>query len=102
MGVDHCMHVRPDFVDLAVNETLESQPAATLIEGAGVQVELHDVLRGHQGWRKRARHQVTVRIRRMPDAHMPGLVEHSLLGQDAIGRDEVFDENWSDLPRSVQ
>ena len=96
MTVDDGIHVGPDFVDFAVNETFEGQPAAALIDRVGVEVELHDVLGGHERRRQRARHQVAVWIRRMPDAHMPGFIEHALLGQDAIGRDEVFDENWSD------
>ena len=96
MAVHDGVHVRPCAIGGAVDEPLQEYPAVALIDWIGVEVELHDVLGGHERRRQRARHQVAVWIRRMPDAHMPGFIEHALLGQDAIGRDEVFDENWSD------
>jgi hypothetical protein len=32
----------------------------------------------------------------MPDAHVPRLIEHSLLGQDAIRCDEILDKSRID------
>src|SRR5262249_32372055 len=51
-----------------------------------------DVACGDQDWRERAGHQVTVRIARMAHAHVPIGVEHALLGENAVGGNEVLQE----------
>ena len=86
------IHVRPRLVDLAVDEALEEHAAAALVDGIAIEIELHDVGGGDVRRRHRARHQVAVRIGRVADADMAKGVEHALIGQNAVRRDEIVDQ----------
>jgi hypothetical protein len=52
--VHHGGHVGPRLVDLAVDEALEEDAAAALIDRVRVEIELHDVFRGDERGRERA------------------------------------------------
>src|SRR6266849_4470033 len=96
MAVYYCFRVRPRFVDFTVDESLQRTCAGFGIDGIRVEIVFHDVFSGHQAWREPAGHQVTVRIVRMPDAHVTKGIEYAFLGKNAIGHDKVLDKSRID------
>ena len=91
MAVDYRIHVRPHLVDFAVDEALQEHAAAVLVDGIGIEVELHDVGSRHVRGRHRARDQIAIRIGRMADADMTIGIEHPLVGEDMVRCDEIRD-----------
>jgi transposase len=91
MRVDHAVDVRPRLVGLAVDEALDEQRTAAAVHRIGVEIELHDVLGGHQTGRDRARHQIAARIGGMADADMAIGVEHAAVVENAVGQHQLFD-----------
>jgi hypothetical protein len=89
--VDDGLDVRAAAVDLAVDEALEVE-RARVVDGAAVEVVLHDVARADQLRRQRSREQVALRLPRVAHAHVSVAVDHALVGQDPIGGDEVLDQ----------
>ena len=85
------MHVFADAVDLAVDEPLKVRIAGVAGGRGGVEVEHHDVGRGHQFRRARARQQVLCRVFRMAGADVPEAVNHALARENVVGDDQVGD-----------
>jgi hypothetical protein len=56
MTVHHCHRVRSCAVDFGVDESLQKQHASPAIDAIPVEIMLNDVIRGHEGRRKRTRH----------------------------------------------
>jgi len=96
MAVHHRHHVAARLVDFTVDEPFDHAAAVLRIDRIGIEVVFHDVVRGHQDRRERARQQVAVWVARMAHAHMPIGIEHALLGENAVGGDEVLDERRVD------
>ena len=92
MAVHHGVDVGPRLVGAAVDEALQEHAAVALIDRVGVKVELHDVLDRDQRRRPRARHQIALRIARVPHRHVAPGVEHAVLRQDPARGDQVFDQ----------
>ena len=75
-----------------MDEALEIARPAARVDGGAVEVVLHDVGRRHQLGSDRARHQVAVGGFLVTHAHMAVPVDHALVGQDAVGGDQVLDQ----------
>src|SRR5262245_11030963 len=93
MAVDYCFHIRSKLVDFTMDESLNHAAAILLIDRIGIEVVLHDVARGHRDRCERAGHQVTAWIARMTNAHMSLGIEHTLLGENAVGGNKVLYES---------
>src|SRR5437879_8794429 len=91
MVVHHRHHLRPALVDLAVDEALAHGFAPPRVERLAVEIVLHQVLELHALGGDRAREEITVRIARRTQAHVPVGVDHAVLRQDAVSRDEVVE-----------
>src|SRR5437773_7983468 len=89
--VHHRHHLRPALVDLAVDEALAHRFAPLRIERPAVEVVLHQVCELHALGRDRARYEIAVRVARRAQAHVPVGVDHAVLSEDAVSRDEVFE-----------
>ena len=81
------------LVDLAVDEAFDVKRAATRVERVAVEVELHDVVGRDQSRSHAARQEEARRVGLLPRADMPETVDHALLGENAVGGDEILDEN---------
>jgi len=91
MAVDDRLDIGPNLVNLAVDETLQIRGATARIDRLIVQVVFDDVLRGHQGRRSRAGNEVMLGVPGRPDTDMAESVNHALVGQDAIGENQIGD-----------
>src|SRR5262245_16146130 len=96
MAVDHRLHVRPQLVDLAVDEAFDHAAAVFRFDRIGVKVVFHDVARGDQKRRERPGHQIAIWIAWMTDADVSVGIEYALLGKDTVGHDKVLDERRID------
>src|SRR5271166_2568404 len=89
------VHDRPNLgiglVDLAVNKSLDIERAPARVEGVAVEVEFHDVVRCDETRRHAARQQKACCVLLVPRADMPKAVDHALVGEDAVGGDEIVD-----------
>ena len=74
-----------------MDEALDEQRTAAPVDRIGLEIELHDVLGGHQAGRDRARHQIAARIGRMADADVAIGVEHAAVVEDAVRQHQLFD-----------
>ena len=96
MAVHDGVDVGPRLVDFAVDEALDVHEPPGLIDRIGIEVVLHDVGGGDDRRRLRARQEIAVRRMGMADRHMAVAVEHALVGEDAVRRDEVLDRGGVD------
>src|ERR1041385_1289631 len=98
MAVHYRLNIRPDFVNLAMDETLVKTAAAICVNRIAVEVVFDDVFRRHQGRCDRPRHQITIRRRRMAQRNMAKGIDYALRRQYAAGCSEICDErggNWA-------
>src|SRR5438034_11628984 len=95
MAVHDGSNIRSRLVDLAMNETFEKTPTAIRIEGVAVQIVIENVVGCDQCRRERARHEITLRRRRIAKRHVAERVHNALYGQDAAGGGEIRDEGSS-------
>ena len=84
--------VRPRLVDRRMDEALEIERALLVPHRLAVEAELDDVVLLDQLGRERARDEEALRIVGMADADVAVGVDHVLLGEDAVGDDEVLDD----------
>src|SRR5262245_13887421 len=96
MTMHYRFYVGARPVDFTVDKSLQRTGTRLGIDGIGVEIVFHDVFSSHQGWGEPARHQVTVRIVRVPDAHMTKGIEYALLGKDQVGHDKIFENSRID------
>src|SRR5512145_175632 len=92
MAVHDRHHVGPRAVELAVD--IEHEEALALVAGQrfAVCVELHEIRRGDERRRERARHDEALGVLIAARAHVPIGVEHFVLREDTARGDEVFNE----------
>ena len=88
----HGLHVVARPVDLPVDEALQIETASLPVHGHAVEIVLEDVVGGDQLRSQRTCHEVAIGIPVVPDADVAPRVNHAVIGQDAIGGDEVVDE----------
>src|SRR5215472_5318798 len=90
------MYDRPDvgmgLVDFAVDEALDIEGTTVWLERISVEIELHDVVGGHQAGSHAACEQKMPRVSIVPHADMSKTVDHALVREDAVGGDEIVDE----------
>src|SRR3989441_3367034 len=91
MVVHHCHHIRPAPVDLAVNEALAHRFAPLRVERPAVEVVLQEIFFLNLFWCNGTSEVVTRRVARRAQAHVPVGVDHAVLSEDAVSRDEVFE-----------
>ena len=91
MRMDDGVHIRPRAVDLAVDEALEEmRDARRRADRLAVEIVLDDVGGGDEGRGEVAPEQIAAGIRGVAKADMAIGVEHALVDQNAVRRDEVF------------
>ena len=91
MAVHDGIDIGTGLVDLAVDEALNIHESPGLIDRIGIEVVFHDVRRGDDRGRLGARQEISIGRMGMTHAYMAIAVEDALVGQDAVGRDQVFD-----------
>src|SRR4030095_16789927 len=96
MAVDDGLNVRSCLVDLAVDKALDETGAAIRVDRIAVQIVLDDVIGHNQRRRDRARHQITVGCRRMPQRDVPEAIDDSLHREYAASRGKIRDEIGSE------
>lgn len=69
------------------------------VDRPAIYVEFDDVLCGNELGRDPARHQVAIGIFVVPNGYVTLAVEQALIGENAAGGDEVFDEFRFGRPR---
>src|SRR5204862_8116032 len=89
MAVNDGHHVRPRFVDFAVDEAFQEHRAAAGIDRIAVEIEFHDVAGGDQRRRQRPRHQEAIWIARMARADMAEGIDHAEVGEDAAAGHDI-------------
>ena len=92
MGVNHRVDVRPRLVDGGMDEALEIERALVVAHRLPVEPQLDDVVALDQLGRDRAGQEKVLGIAGMADADVAVGVHHILLGEDAVGDDEVLDD----------
>ena len=89
------LDVGPRLEDRGVDEALEVERTRLVAHRLAVEPELDDVVALDQLGRERAREEEVLRLVGMADADMAIGVDHVLLGQDAVGDDEIVEESVS-------
>ena len=74
-----------------MDEALGDRLASLGVQGIRVQVVLDHVLRLHPLRGKRAREVIALRIARRAQADVPVGVDHAVLGEDAVGSNEIVE-----------
>src|SRR5262247_3000647 len=92
MAMHDGLNVRSRRIDLAVDKALDETGTAIRIDRIAVQIVLDDVIGRNQRRRDRARHQVTVGRRGMPQRDVTEAIDDSLRREYAAGRGEIRDE----------
>ena len=92
MAVDDRHHVGTGAVDLAVDEALAGELAAAAVGRVRVEVEHHDVALLHRARRAVARDQEAIGTLVVARADVAVTVEHALVREDVVRKDEVIDE----------
>src|SRR5262245_2820805 len=87
------MHIRPRLVDAAVNEALQIGRPVTRIDGIALERELHDVVLLDALGRACAREKEALRVVGMARAHVPERIHDTLMRQDAVGGDDLFEQH---------
>ena len=90
MVVHHGVHVRPRLVDRAVDEALQIGRAAALVDRGAVERIFDDVVALDALGRAGAGQQIMLRIVRMPRADMAEGIDDALIGQNAVGGHQFF------------
>src|SRR5215510_9373610 len=86
------MHVRPRLIDAAVDEALEIRRPVARVDRIAFERELHDVVLLDALGRTRSRQQEALGIVGMARAHMPERVHDTLMREDAVGGDDLFEQ----------
>ena len=94
--MNHRHHVRANFVDFAVNESLRvavcgGTAACGVWYCFAVQVVLDDIGGRNESGRSRTREEIPVWIARIADAHMSIAVHYTLVCKDVIRHDQLLD-----------
>src|SRR5262245_42813916 len=92
MAMHDRLNVRSRLVDLAVDKALNETGTAIRVERIAVKIVLDDVIGRNQRRRDRARHQITVGRRGVPQRYVAEAIDDSLRREYAAGRGEVRDE----------
>jgi len=82
-------HLRPRLVNLAVDHALGILPDAGLRERPRFQIVRDEVVGRDQFGRARTRQQIPVGVARHAHADMAEGVDHTLVGDDAVGEREL-------------
>src|SRR5688572_3089567 len=90
MVVHHGHHLGPRAVDLAVDEALEHRFVPAFVACAAVEVVVEQVGGLDALGRYRPRQKIALRILRRAHADVAVGVDHAVLGEDAVRRDQVF------------
>ena len=89
----HGHHLRAGAVDLAVDVALADRVAlARRVERLAVEAVLQQVAGLHRLRGDIAREDEALRVARRAHADVPVGVDHAVLGEDAVRRDEVFEK----------
>src|SRR5262245_5021281 len=92
MAMHDGLNVRSRLVDLSVDKALDETGTAIRVDRIAVQIVLDDVIGRNQRRRDRARHQITVGRRGMPQRDVPEAIDDSLRREYAAGRGEICNE----------
>jgi hypothetical protein len=105
MVVHHRHDIGPRAIDLAVDEALADRGHARFyslaVERLAVEVVLEDVFHLHGLGRDGAGEEETLRILRRAQADVAVGVDHAVLGEDAVGGDQVFEQRRFHLSGSL-
>jgi hypothetical protein len=80
------------FVDFAMDVAFEIDGTSLRADGVSVAVEFHDVSRRDEAGRHAARQQEVLWVLVVAHADVAKTIDHALVIEDAIGRDEIVDQ----------
>ena len=86
------VHVSTRLVDLAMNEPLDVEAAAFALDRIAVEIKFHDIGGRDQFRCDRTRQKVSVGIAAVANADVAEPIQNSLLRENPVGRDEVFNQ----------
>src|SRR3546814_8887877 len=92
MAVNDSDHIRPCAVEFRMDEPFEIDAPLPAIHRLAIEGEFDDVVGAHLTRCHVARQKVAVLLFVVTDADMPERIDHALIEQDMIGRDEISDE----------
>jgi hypothetical protein len=85
-------HFGMGFVDFAMDVAFEIDGTSLRVDGVAVAVKFHDVSRRDKARRHAARQQKVFRVLVMAHADVAKTIDHALLIENTIGRDEIVDQ----------
>ena len=91
MRMDHRLHIGTGFVDSAVNEPFKIR-RSPVADRVAVEVEFQKVFAFDEFRRQRAREEESFGVVRMTDTHMAVGIDDALVGEYAIGDDELVQQ----------
>ena len=80
------------LIDFAVDEALHIERSSPRLDRVAVEIELQDVVGRDQARSHAARQQKAPRVGLVPHADMAEAIDHALVGENAVGGDEIVDE----------
>ncbi len=92
MAMNDGLHVRPRAINRRVDKPLEVHGTAARVERLAIPVELENIAGSDKRRRNAARQKESVGVLVVTRADVAEGIHHTLVGQDAVGVDEVFDE----------
>jgi hypothetical protein len=75
-----------------MNDALEEEPVFAGADRIAVEIILDDLRRRDLRWRHAARHPVAILVAPIASTDVAVGVEHALVGQDPVGRDQIFEQ----------
>src|SRR5262249_27873300 len=73
----------------SVNESLAVRPRRVGVNRYAVEIELDDVVCGHQRRRHSPRHEIVVRVFQRASGHVSKAVQHALLEENSTRHDQI-------------
>src|SRR5262245_38874341 len=92
MGVHDGRNIRPSLIDRGMDEALPIEHAPFGCHRLAVETKLDDVILLDESRGQRTRDEEVARIDRVANADVAVGIDDTLLGEDAVGNDEVLKE----------
>ena len=86
------LHIRPCREDAGVQHAFQIRPQTLGIDRDAVEGEFQEVVAADQLGRAGTGYEEAVRPVRVPDGHMPEIVEHAFTRQDPVGDHQVAEQ----------
>src|SRR5215831_9091841 len=83
------LNVGANLIDFSVNESLTVRPRRVGVNRYAIEVELDDVLCGHERRRHSPRHEIVVRVFQRANGHMSKAVQYALLDKHSARHDKI-------------